>query len=85
MNDSMSIEQTIKEKIKEILALPTTELDNHLELGALGLDSMKSIQLIVQLEERFSLAFDDEELLFENFSTIEKITQKINERLSASA
>lgn len=43
----------------------------------LGYDSIKFIQLIVDLEEYFKVEIDDDMLLMENFSTIKQITDLI--------
>ncbi|NOU63247.1 hypothetical protein GC096_04210 [Paenibacillus sp. LMG 31461] len=45
------------------------------DLQTIGLDSLKTISLIVEIEERFDIMFDDKELLFENFSSLNKITE----------
>jgi acyl carrier protein len=42
-----------------------------------GLDSLKSIDVIVALENEFNIAIEDEDLLIDNFNTIEKIIQLI--------
>ena len=41
--------------------------------GALGLNSLAAITLLVTIEERFNISVDDEDLLVENFSTIEQL------------
>lgn len=43
-----------------------------------GLDSFSFLQLIVALEESFSISIDDELLLYDNFNSIEKIVQTMN-------
>ncbi|MED0679007.1 acyl carrier protein [Aneurinibacillus thermoaerophilus] len=50
------------------------------DLTNIGLDSMVAINLIVALEQEFDLEFRDEDLLLENFRTLEKIGTLINER-----
>ncbi|MGW4790861.1 acyl carrier protein [Nonomuraea sp. NPDC004297] len=46
-----------------------------------GLDSLGSVQLTLNLEDAFGLVFEDDEISFENFSTIEGITQLIVAKL----
>ncbi|PFL57259.1 phosphopantetheine-binding protein [Bacillus cereus] len=58
--------------VKEILEC-NDELSIGDNLGELGLDSLNTVTLIVELEEQFNITFEDEELLFDNFSTLEKI------------
>jgi acyl carrier protein len=43
----------------------------------LGLNSLKTIALIVELEVAFDIVIDDEDLYLENYSTIQKITDCI--------
>lgn len=52
------------------------ELTNH------GLDSIKAVSLILELEEVFDIQFADEELLTDNFSTINKIVQQLQNKLA---
>ncbi|GBF75586.1 hypothetical protein PA598K_04004 [Paenibacillus sp. 598K] len=80
----LSTEIEILSKVKEVLVVEEREINLKENLGAIGLDSMKSVQLIVELEELFNISFDDEELMFENFSTIQKITTMVNEKLVSS-
>ena len=45
----------------------------------LGYDSIKLIQLIVDLEEMFKVEIDDEMLWMDNFSTIKQIIETITD------
>ncbi|MNP27168.1 acyl carrier protein [compost metagenome] len=53
------------------------------ELEKAGFDSIKIMNLIVQIEESFDIVFDDEELVFEYFSNIKKINDLIQAKLAA--
>lgn len=57
--------------IKEREKLPLIQLDT--DLYSVGMDSLLFIQLIVLLEAVYSIEIDDEDLLIERFSTINKI------------
>ncbi|WP_230873758.1 acyl carrier protein [Paenibacillus woosongensis] len=46
-----------------------------------GLDSIKTIQFIVQLEEKIGITIADDDLLMENFDRIEKIISLIDKNL----
>ncbi|MFC5468965.1 acyl carrier protein [Cohnella suwonensis] len=48
-----------------------------------GLDSVMIINLIVSVERRFDILFDDEEMLIENFSSISRITASILGKIGA--
>lgn len=56
--------------------LPEEELI-FLDLQSYGLDSIKTITLILDIEEKFNLVFPEEMLLFENLSTPFRIIETI--------
>ncbi|WP_052497729.1 MULTISPECIES: acyl carrier protein [Bacillus] len=70
------IEEKITQIVREVLET-NDEINKQLELSELGMDSLASINLIVELEDAFDIVFNDNELLFENFSTIENIIKQI--------
>ena len=78
--DHQFIESQIVRKIQEILET-TKDISPQDDLSALGLNSIKSVALIVELEEAFDITFDDEELLFENFSDINRIAERVQGKL----
>ena len=49
-----------------------------------GLNSMSVVELTLGLEDRFGVVFGDDELRFENFSTVGVATALIHEKLAAS-
>jgi D-alanine--poly(phosphoribitol) ligase subunit 2 len=59
----------------EINELANVKMDD--DLRDWGLDSLKSIDIIVALENEFEIAIEDEDLLIDNFNTIEKIISLI--------
>lgn len=61
--------------IKEGEKLPLIQLDT--DLSSVGMDSILFIQLIVLLETSYSIEIDDEDLLIEHFSTINKIVHTL--------
>jgi acyl carrier protein len=68
--------EKITSKVKEILEI-NGDITIDENLANLGLDSLKSVALIVDLEESFNIVFEDEELLFEYYSTIQKIAGRV--------
>lgn len=76
----LEIFDLVSNKIKDLIGIENS-LDPNEDLLELGLHSMKSIQLIVDIEETFGIEFDDEELLFDNFSTIKKIIERIEDKI----
>lgn len=76
------IKDEVFSQVKELL-LEVLEKRNNKEiiektaLSDLGLDSITTISLIILIEEHFNIELDDEDLLFENYSSVERITQMI--------
>jgi D-alanine--poly(phosphoribitol) ligase subunit 2 len=50
-----------------------SKLDDNTDLREHGLDSISSIELIVMLENEFNICVDDDDLLIDNFNTMEKL------------
>jgi acyl carrier protein len=80
--------------IAELKTLIANELDTGLGAddihesspffeGGLNVDSIAIVELIVLVEERFGIAFEDWELVPETFQTIRVLAEKIQGKLSA--
>ncbi|WP_341279715.1 phosphopantetheine-binding protein [Paenibacillus sp. FSL H8-0537] len=61
---------------KQMTVSPTISDDEDLFLA--GLNSIKFIHLIVDLELKFDMEVSDNDLTFETFSTIQKIMQYVH-------
>ncbi|HJP66945.1 MAG TPA: acyl carrier protein [Actinomycetota bacterium] len=77
----MNVEKQIRDYIQQ-------ELLEGAELGADPLaegmlDSLAVEQLIGYIEDEFGVMFEDEELVAENFSSVEKVVSLVNEKLEA--
>lgn len=72
------MKQSVLEILADILGVECTALENGKDLSDLGMNSVKSVELIINLEEKFNIFFDDDELLYENFSTIGNILSMIS-------
>lgn len=77
------IKTAIQEKIGKVLEVSPEGITEHLELSHLGLNSIKTVVLVVELEEQFDITFADYELLYEYFSTLHKIVSLVSEKLAA--
>ncbi|MFF2886920.1 phosphopantetheine-binding protein [Paenibacillus sp. NPDC057967] len=65
---------------KHIILPPISETDMlHANLSDYGLDSLKTINLILDIEEHFDIEIPDDMLSFDNISTIYKIKQLISQ------
>lgn len=52
--------------------------DTSAPLRASGLDSLASVELALNLEDHFGLYFNDDDLRFENFASIDSIVALIS-------
>ncbi len=78
-----SVQQMIRSMIAAIVKKPELELQLHdaQPVQEAGIDSMLLIHLVVRIEAEFNIAFPDEELLQENFSTVAVITENVMKKL----
>lgn len=76
-----NIHHSVISIIKEILEF-NKEIDLDESLGKIGLDSLNSVSLIVMLEDRFDIMFNDSELVFENFLTVNKIIETVQNKVT---
>lgn len=66
--------------IQEILKTNTGvlgKITDTRDLSECGLDSITAIDLIVAVEEKFGIAVEDQDLLFDNLNTVEKLLKLI--------
>ncbi|MFB7120707.1 phosphopantetheine-binding protein [Bacillus thuringiensis] len=75
------LEEKIYSRVKAILEIKG-EFNKDKKLVEVGLNSLQSIRLIIELEEMFEIEFLEDELLFENFDTLEKIKDQIRKKLT---
>lgn len=81
-NETNELKQKCREIVSSILELDDDmNLSLNDDLSSLGLDSMKSVELVIELEEVFNIIFEDEELITDNFSSIKKIVDRIQVKL----
>lgn len=73
----------INEKIKEIFMEleVTADFNDESELYDIGFDSIKIMELIVLIEEKFEIQINDDDLLEDNFSSVENVKQLITKYL----
>jgi acyl carrier protein len=76
MIENIKLEQVIYSIVKEELEIQE-DFDIAEDLFNYGLNSMKFIRILVELEDILNISIPDEKLLVENFSSVEKITRVI--------
>jgi len=75
-----------RNRIALIMGEPELEeqIEDHVPLAEYGMDSIKMINLIVQLEDQFQIEFEDEELLMENFGDLDKTISVLMDKLGVA-
>lgn len=60
--------------IKETLGIDSSrEITGATDISSLGINSLNFLRIIVEIEETFDVEFDDNELNFDYFSTIDSV------------
>lgn len=78
------MEKEIRKLLTEILEITEEQIGDieiHDDLLEYELDSLKAIELIVNLESSFDVMIDEEDLLIDNLCSIEKIMNVVNKYL----
>lgn len=58
----MTISEIVKQEVAQICAITPAEVRDEANLAEYGLDSMRSMELIVSLESRFKIQIHDDDL-----------------------
>ena len=72
-----TITSILKDHFSEVLV--ETSTDNIIEAG---MDSLKIIKLIIEIEEHFDFEFDDDDLTMTNFVSIDTIAELVTSKLN---
>lgn len=73
------IRKIVLDVINEITNISINDYDE--ELFIMGITSYMLISCIIKLEEKLNIEFNDEELNLDKFSTVEKITNIVKNKL----
>jgi len=81
--------QEIKQKSHNVVLelmpnVPREELLDDVDLFSLGLDSINAMMLILKFQDTFSVAFEANDISFENFRTIKDIVALIERKKEAA-
>lgn len=77
-----SVLEKVKSIVSEIIGISgVDEIGSDDDLLTLGLNSISFIKIVVTIENSFNITFDDEDLLFHNFNTLNKLTSYIQKKV----
>lgn len=82
--EELDYQEIIKAKLCEILQYKGT-IDETVNLVDIGFNSMNAIRFVVELETLFGITIDDEELLLDNFSSLERVYELVKQKTAVSS
>lgn len=85
---STAIKDRIVSTLKEVLeegGEHLEQMDPDQDLSSLGVNSVTFIRLVLAFEMEFGVSWDDEELDFQNFATINNIVNYVSGAMAAEA
>ncbi|MBE6049558.1 MAG: acyl carrier protein [Clostridium sp.] len=69
--------------IKETLGIgEEREITGETDISSLGVNSLNFLRIIVEIEEAFDIEFDDNELNFDYFNTIDSVIKLIESKMN---
>jgi len=77
----LNVEQQVRDYIQQELLEGNEVAGDPLAEGML--DSLAVEQLIGYIEDEFGVIFDDDELVAENFASVDKLVELVNSKLEA--
>ncbi|MFJ2867689.1 phosphopantetheine-binding protein [Kitasatospora sp. NPDC087314] len=80
--DRKIVQDIIRTELERLLGTAVTFGDDE-PLVDHGLDSLLSVEFTLNLEDAFAIAFEDDELSFENFASLAVVTDLVQAKVSA--
>ena len=71
----------VKEIIANRVGIPIEEIKNTERLETLGIDSLKLVEIIVEIEDKLGICFDDEDLELTNINITEDLCNMVEKHL----
>ena len=78
MRSNSAIGDVVREALAVVLGIEAEAIDASAPLVEYGLDSLKVVELVVELESAIGISFPDENLLAENFENVMAIVRAIS-------
>ncbi|WP_036605517.1 acyl carrier protein [Paenibacillus assamensis] len=80
------IVQFLMERVKAMSTKPQAveTMTEATEISALGIDSVTLINLVVEIEQKFDIFLEDDEMTVERFNSVQDIAALISGKISVS-
>ncbi|GIO13726.1 hypothetical protein J19TS2_32810 [Cohnella xylanilytica] len=84
--EQQEVERFVKERMADLISRPelAAEFAEHTALEEVGIDSVLMVSLMVQLEQKFDIFYEDDELTSDNFATVGIIVERLMKKLSVA-
>lgn len=82
IKDSEVFQMLQKIIMKEIDINKVTEIKKEMILGELGINSISFLKIVVAIETELDFEFDDDDLVTNNFTTIESLATYIKYKIN---
>ncbi|MDP5274588.1 acyl carrier protein [Chengkuizengella axinellae] len=80
----LNLKEQIADSVSEVLNKNPEEMrrmSGDELLNIVGMDSINCMEIVVSIEEKFSVVFNDDELLIDNLNTINKLCAIVEKKL----
>lgn len=80
----MDIKEQIAASIASVLGIGAEQvmsISGDDTLNRIGVDSVNFVEIIINIEDNFNIAFQDDELLLQNLNTLNKLNTIIRQKL----
>jgi len=80
----MEIKEKISECVAKVLNISNEsilKLAGDEPLRVMGVDSINCVDIVIAIEQEFNIVFIDEDLLFENLNSMNKICEIVKKKL----
>ena len=84
--ERQEVERFVKERMADLISRPelAAEFKEDTALEEVGIDSVLMVSLMVQLEQKFDIFYEDDELTSDNFATVGIIAERLMKKLSVA-
>lgn len=81
--NNTEITEKVIQTIRETATVKVDQIDERADLRTnYGIDSLTFVEVVGLLEQEFNIQFDTAMLMYDNFSTVEKIVQIVLQKMN---
>ncbi|MGN7471970.1 acyl carrier protein [Brevibacillus sp. SAFN-007a] len=73
IQNKQQLQDLLVTKVLQVLDLPKGSVEMSTDLIEVGMNSLKTVELIVLIEEELEIQIDDDDLILDNFRSLEMV------------